>query len=89
MDYIALIQEWAASIFNYYIPDPNEWEFESLEKVDVDNGCIYATYPFVNAYELEKPGESTYIETVLKPFIPTSREHQEAGMGGFTPPPWG
>lgn len=35
MDYILLIQEWAAE-YSLYIPDPNEWEFESLEKVDVD-----------------------------------------------------
>ena len=35
MDYIALIQEWAAE-YSLYIPDPNEWEFESLERIDVD-----------------------------------------------------
>lgn len=35
MDYIALIQEWAAE-YSLYIPDPNEWEFESLETIDVE-----------------------------------------------------
>lgn len=35
MDYIALIQQWAAE-YSIYIPDPNEWEFESLEVVDVN-----------------------------------------------------
>jgi len=30
MDYIALIQKWAAE-YGLYIPDPNEWEFESVE----------------------------------------------------------
>jgi hypothetical protein len=34
MDYIALIQQWAAE-YNIYIPDPNEFEFESVD-VDVD-----------------------------------------------------
>lgn len=35
MDYIALIQKWAAE-FGLYIPDPNEWEFESVEALDID-----------------------------------------------------
>lgn len=35
MDYITLIQEWSAE-YSIYIPDPNEWEFESIEMIDVD-----------------------------------------------------
>lgn len=36
MDYIALIQQWAAE-YGLYIPDPDEWEFESVEAVNIDN----------------------------------------------------
>lgn len=35
LDYIALIQKWASER-EIYIPDPNEWEFVSVEKIDID-----------------------------------------------------
>ena len=35
MDYITLIQQWAAEQ-GIVIPDPNEWEFESVEHLDID-----------------------------------------------------
>lgn len=35
MDYIALIQKWAAE-YGLYIPDPNEWEFESVDALDIN-----------------------------------------------------
>lgn len=35
MDYIALIQQFAAE-YGFYIPDPDEWEFESVEAIDID-----------------------------------------------------
>jgi len=35
MDYITLIQQWAAE-YGLDIPDPNEYNFESVETVDVD-----------------------------------------------------
>lgn len=36
MDYIALIQQWAAE-FGIYIPDPNEFEFEGAKEVNIDS----------------------------------------------------
>lgn len=35
MDYIALIQQWAAE-YGLYIPDPEEWDFESVDALDID-----------------------------------------------------
>jgi hypothetical protein len=36
MDYITLIQQWATEFGQIYIPDPNEWQFESVESFDID-----------------------------------------------------